>query len=74
MTDLSLVSIDELWAELHSRHHGAIFVGIKYTTDNREDIRTCHKGGTTLAIGLAHHAIARLISERTQAPNAGHEE
>jgi hypothetical protein len=63
MTDLSLVSEEDLWEEMKKRHHAAVLVTLKSYDVNREGIMVSYCGGRYACIGMAQYAMAKMMAE-----------
>jgi hypothetical protein len=53
MSDLSLVTMDEIWKELCTRNDACIFAAVKNPTAEEEESHFFYYGGQFTAIGLA---------------------
>lgn len=63
MSDLSLISLGDLWEEICKRNSVVIMATIKVYDDNREAVQILFHGGKFTGIGLAKHVLNTLEEE-----------
>ena len=61
MTDLSLVSMDDIWEELKKRNEAVVLIDMKTLDNNRESSQISYKGGQFTCIGLIKKAEAYIM-------------
>ncbi len=63
MTDLSLVSMDDIWEELKKRNDAVVLIDLKSHDEQRESSQISYKGGQFTCLGMVQKAAAYLISQ-----------
>lgn len=71
MTDLSFVTVDEMWEEIKKRYDGALFVGCQNINTKQDSTTFFFEGGITHCMGLAWWSLCRfqqLIKPQEEEP------
>ena len=63
MTDLSLVSEDELWEEIKKRNDACVLVTLRTLDNQRESSQIVYAGGKFICMGLAERTKYRILAE-----------
>ena len=61
MSDLSLVSMDDIWEELKRRFDAILLVDLKSYDEHREGAKISYKGGKFICMGLADYAKEKIL-------------
>lgn len=69
MSDLSLISSDELWEEICRRNTVVVMATLKEYDDKREAVQVSFSGGKFSGIGLATHLLD-VIKEEALHPDS----
>jgi hypothetical protein len=63
MSDLSLVSMDDIWDEIKKRFDCVLLVDLKSIDSNREGAQVSFHGGKFACIGLAQYAVSKIMRD-----------
>ena len=63
MTNLSLISVDDLWEEIKRRNDAAVLITVKDRGDDTEEHRGFHSGSKFACIGLVTFFREKVIGE-----------
>ena len=61
MTDLTFVSLDEIWKEICKRYDGAILTTLKTLDGESEEMGINFHGGKPLCVGLAERTKHKIL-------------
>lgn len=73
MTDLSLVSMDDIWDELKKRNEAVVLIDMKTLDKDRESSQVSYKGGQFTCLGLVEKAKLVLTKSIMDNSNLGGE-